>query len=146
MKAIQFQGDDLICRYEDAIYLEDDSCYLLFGDYQKGYLVGEAGSVEELIDSEPNGWATFFPTLSDSNNKYEVIAGNSSYGRGGFVALKNLGSNSYKWVIHLSYWNNPINLQIVNEMINITSDLNNINGAILRIPILNPSAFITESK
>ncbi len=146
MKAIKLQGDDLICRYEDAIYMDDDSCFLLSGGYQKGYLIGKAGSVEDLIDSEPNGWATFSPALSSSNREFEVLAGNSSYGRGGFIALKHLNSNSFKWVIHLSYWNNPINLKIANEMISITSDLDNRKGAILRIPILNPNGFKTESK
>ena len=144
MKAIKIEDDELTCRYEDAIFQDDDSFSLVTGDFQIGYEVSSLGEVVELIRKEPNGWTTLYPSREARNDKYIAIAGETSYGGAGFIALKLLSSDTFKWLVHLSNMNNPVNVKIVNEIVHVTSDLNYPKGVTFMVPIDEPRKLKTE--
>lgn len=138
MKGLKITDNELSCFIEDAILNEDDTYSQINGDLINGFIVEQPKDVKDI---EENGWSQLYPSLEDNNNGYKVIAGETSYGGTGFVAVKRLNTNSFKWILHLSTMNNPTKVTIENEAIRVTTDLNYPDGVDFIIPIENPEDF-----
>ncbi len=141
MKGLRIKEDELLCLIEDAVLKENNSYSRIKGDITKGYTVEPSKSVENIIE---NGWSELYPSLECENNEFKVIAGETSWGGTGFVAIKNIKTNLFKWVLHLSTMNNPIKIKIENDLVRVTTDLNYPDGIDFIIPIQEPEKFRTE--
>jgi len=138
MKAIKIIDSELYCLYNDAIFLENDMYCEITGESSRKYHVDEPRSIDEISEI---GWSSLQQTLEFKLNTFKVIAGETGYGGQGFVALKNLENNSFKWLIHLSSMNNPKKVIIEKNIVRLTTDLNYPNGLDFIIPILKPELF-----
>ena len=141
MKGLKIVDDELFCLIGDAILYEDDSYSRIDGDSINGFTINAPQNIEEI---EENGWGCLYSSLEDNNKDYQAIAGETSWGGTGFVGLKSLKTNSFKWVLHLSTMNNPIKISIENDFVRVTTDLNYPFGLDFIIPIEKPERFKTE--
>lgn len=142
MKAIKISDDDFSCLIEDAIFYEDDLFSPISGDEITGFVVAPRENIEKILE---NGWGELYPSLEDNNEEFIALAGETSWGGTGFVALRNKETNSIMWVIHLSTMNNPTSIKIDNEFVRVTTDLNYPFGVDFVIPINQPEKFIVET-
>ncbi|WP_422091786.1 hypothetical protein [Tenacibaculum ovolyticum] len=138
MKGLKIENDELSCFIEDAILTENDTFFKINGDFVNGYKVEKAKKIENI---DENNETELYPSLKDSNNDFYAIAGETSWGGNGFVALKKIKTDSYKWVLQLSSMNNPKKITIKNNVILVRTDLNYPNGIDFIIPIDNPEKF-----
>lgn len=141
MKALRILDGGLLCLMEDAIFLEDDSYMKINGDSMSGFSVESPQKIERI---EEKGWSNLSPTLEFENDEYIAIAGETSWGGEGFVAIRSKKTNSLKWLILLSVMNNPIHIKIENSFVRLTTDLNFPNGLDFIIPIKRPEGFNIE--
>ena len=138
MKAIKNSDGELQCLIADAIFYSDNSFSKISGDTKDGFTVEEPENIHNIIDS---GWGELYPSFEDENEKFVVIAGETSWGGTGFVALRSKNSTAFDWVMHLSKMNNPTKVMIENDSVRVSTDLNYPNGLDFLIPIKNPNRF-----
>ena len=141
MKAIKFSEDQFECLIEDAIFYEDNSFKSISGNATNGFVVEESKNIENILK---NGWSELYPALEDKSQGLTALAGETSWGGTGFVALRVGKTNTIKWLIHLSTMNNPTNIKIEEGTIILTTDLNP-KGIDFVIPIDRPENFKIES-
>lgn len=141
MKGLRIIDDEISCLIEDAILYENDSYSKINGDILNGFSVELPEKIDHIID---NGWSELYPSLEKNNDFYRVIAGETSWGGTGFVALKYLKSGLFMWILHLSKMNNPIKVNIEKDIVRLTTDLNFPNGLDFIIPIDKPEKFKIE--
>ena len=141
MKGIKIKEDDLSCLIEDAILNENDTYSKIRGNITVGFIVEPTENIENIKE---NGWNELYPSIKVENNEFRVIAGETSWGGTGFVAIKNVKTNLFKWILHLSTMNNPIKIKIENDLVRVTTDLNYPDGIDFIIPIQEPEKFRTE--
>ncbi|HPG12385.1 MAG TPA: hypothetical protein PLU37_12705, partial [Chitinophagaceae bacterium] len=72
------------------------------------------------------------------------LAGETSWGGTGFIALKTKKTNSINWLIHLSTMNNPTGVKLENKIVRVTTDLNYPLGIDFITPVNQPQNFKTE--
>lgn len=138
MKGLRINEDELSFLIEDAIIHKNDSYSRIIGNSTQGFTIEKPQKVDNI---EKNGWSKLYPYLEQKNEKYSVIAGETSFGGTGFVAVKNLTDNSFEWVLHLSTMNNPTNIKLENDLIQLTTDLNYPDGLDFIIKIKEPEKF-----
>jgi len=138
MRGIKIKNEDLMCLIEDAIIYSNNTYSKIIGDFENGYIIEQPQSITKI---ENNGWSNLYPMLETFNNSYQVIAGETSWGGTGFIAVKNLKNKMIDWIIHLSTMNNPTNLNIENNDIHLITDLNYPHGIEFIIPIHKPEKF-----
>ena len=141
MKSIKFSDNQFLCLIEDAIFYMDDTFSKISGDSIKGFEINLPESIDKILK---NGWGELYPSLEIKNEKFIAIAGETSWGGTGFVALSNNNLNSFQWMIHLSSMNNTIDIRIKNEIVRVTTDLNYPHGIDFIIPIDRPENFKIE--
>lgn len=141
MNALKIIDGELSCRIADAIFFEDDSFSPIQGNSENGYKIQERISIDRLDSS---GWAELYPLIKDKNDHFIVLAGETSWGGTGFITLKDQKEDSIKWVIHLSTMNNPKRIKIENELVRVTTDLNNPDGVDFIVPMTDPMNFKIE--
>jgi hypothetical protein len=138
MKGLRLINDELSCLNENAIIYENNFYSKITGNLINGFSVEKPQLIEEIGQ---NGWSELYSSLEVKNEKYNVIAGETSWGGTGFVAIQNLKSNSFKWVLHLSTMNNPTEIKIGKNLISVTTDANYPVGVDFVIPIHKPENF-----
>jgi len=141
MKGLKIIENELSCLIENAILYEDGTYARINGNSRKGFIVESRKNINNI---EADNWSELYPSLEDYNEEYKVIAGETSWGGAGFVALKRIKTDLFKWVLHLSTMNNPIKINIENNTIRLTTDLNYPEGVDFIIPTENPEKFITK--
>ncbi len=141
MIALKISEDQFSCLIEDAIFYMDNSFSKISGDSTNGFVVDSPENIEKIIK---NGWGELYLSLEDSDEEFIVLAGETSWGGTGFVALRTKKTNSIKWLIHLSTMNNPIDVKLENEIVRVTTDLNYPLGLDFVIPIDRPENFHIE--
>jgi len=141
MKGIRIIEKELSCFIEDAILYKDGTYVKINGNSTKGFIFESRKRIENIEEDE---WSELYPSLEDFNDEYKVIAGETSWGGTGFVGLKKIKTDSYKWVLHLSTMNNPKKIKIENNIVRVTTDLNYPEGVDFIIPMENPEKFRTE--
>ena len=146
MKAIIKDQNDTMCRYEDAIYMQSGNVFLIEGELDIGYKVYENVNIEDLIESEPDGWTHIYFDVSFENSQYIAYCGETGYGGAGFVVLFNKSNRLYEWLIHISNCNNLHTIKIIDENIIVNSDEPYPDGTIFTIPIKNPEKFKIQNK
>ncbi len=102
MKGLKIKENELSCLIEDAILNENDTYSRIKGNITTGFIVEPTEPIENIKE---NDWSELYPSLEDENNEFKVIAGETSWRGTGFVAIKNVETNSFKWVLHLSTMN-----------------------------------------
>lgn len=140
MRGLRITDDGLFCLLEDAIFYEDNTYAKIRGDFINGFTVDSP----KEIDTSNKGWSALYPCLNDNNGVYRIIAGETSWGGTGFIALKDLEKDLFKWVIHLSEMNNPLKINFDKNYIILMTDLNFPDGLNFIIPIDNPEKFTVE--
>ena len=141
MKGIKITGDEISCLIKDAIFYENNTYSKIKGDIINGFTV----ELPEKTDNiKKKGWSELYPSFEKSNAFYSVIAGETSWGGTGFIALKYLKSDLFKWVFHLSKMNNPVKVNIEKDIIRVTTDLNFPEGPDFIIPVDKPEKFKIE--
>ncbi len=138
MKGLKIIDNELCCFIKDAILNENDTYFQINGDYINGYNIQNAKKIETI---DEDNWAELYPSLSYATNEFHAIAGETSWGGNGFVALKRIKTDSFKWILHLSTMNNPKRITIENDIIRVRTDLNYPHGVDCIIPIENPEKF-----
>lgn len=141
MKGLKITDDELYCLIEDAILFENDSYSRIYGNSINGFTIESPQKIEKI---EKNGWTKLYPAFEDINKDYKAITGETSWGGTGFIAVKDLKTNSFKWVLHLSTMNNSRKINIENNIVRVKTDLNYPDGLDFIIPIENPERFKIE--
>lgn len=142
MKAIKISENQFECLIEDAIFYDDNSFKPIVGDSINGFVVESSESIEKILE---NGWSELYPALEDKSEDLDALAGETSWGGTGFVALRVKETNAFRWLIHLSTMNNPKNVRIEGENVRLTTDLNYPQGIDFVIPIDRPENFKIEN-
>ncbi len=126
---------------EDAIYFQDNTCALIWGDSSEGYTITETIGVNEMPNQQEVVWAHLSPTLEATDGKLIALAGETTWGGAGFIGLKEPESESFIWLIHLSTMNNPVSLTFKDSIIKVKTDLNYPHGVLYTVPANAPENF-----
>ncbi len=143
MKGIKIIDDILYCCFEEGIIKKDNTLIKVEGDIINGFTFEKSKITNDFIDEDD--WIELDPFRIVSNEKYEITAGETSWGGVGFVAVKNKKSNLVEWVFHSSVMNNPLHISLENNAILLKTDLNFPNGVDFVIPIQKPEEFIIKT-
>lgn len=139
MTGFQADSDSFSCISLDGIFYRNGECSKITGDYREGYNINKA---VPAVQFENLGWTELYPTLEIKNNQYKAIAGGSSWGGAGFIAVIDISIDEIIWLIYLSSINNPTKLKFYNQMLIVTTDQNHPSYLNLSIPIDTPESFI----
>ena len=138
MKSFKIENDDWFCLGEDAIFYENNFYSRIKGDYENGFSIELPKKIKNIDDDD---WVCLEPSLETQNGKYHIFSGETSWGGTGFIAVKCLKTNSFKWILHLSTMNNPVKVSLKDDIIHLITDLNYPHGVEFIIPIENPEKF-----
>ncbi len=141
MKAIKIIDGDLYCGIENAIIYENNTFIELRGNYKNSFELGKVKPITQIIESH---YYSLDTTIEEINDKYKIIAGETSYGGRGFVAVLYKESKKYKWILSWDSMNNPISITLNEGIINLKTDLNFPNEVCFIIPIEEPEKFKIE--
>lgn len=144
MKAVRHIDDYVQCRYEDAIYYNDDTFRSISFNGESSFYIGERESIDKLFEDVKDGWTVIYPSLEFIYSDIKAETGETSWGGAAFIGLKKLTQDSYNWIIHLSVLNNPQAIWIKGTNIHVITDLNYPNGIEFVIPIEAPERISTS--
>lgn len=91
-------------RLEDGIFFADDTWIPLTLDDEGTIAVGERAALEEILETNPDGWAEVSPVHGCEARSGELRAtggGGDSEGEG-FIAVTDGNSQRLLWLLHLS--------------------------------------------
>ncbi len=134
----EVDGHGARCRYEDAVYYANGRVALLGGNRESGYRVVDRTTVGELLAAEPDGWTHIYFMHEYAAGGFLAVAGETSWGGAGFIALKQVASAELLWVIHLSDCNNFISVSVKSGFVIAVSDAPYPKGAQYVVPIDAP--------
>ncbi len=132
------------CRDEDAIYFASGMVLLLSGTPDNGYSITEKTDIADLIAAEPEGWTDIYFMHHCFEGPLTAIAGETSFGGAGFVALRETATGKFIWVLHLSNSNNFMSVSFHAGTVVAVSDYFYPDGAMYTIPIEAPERFRVE--
>ena len=143
MIGIQELDGEIVCSYGDILVLQDNSYYSILGDYKSGYVLNGPFKLDKVKSSNQNE-TYLYTDLKLVDNGVCVLAGETSYGGAGFIALKTHDNSDFLWLLHLSNMNNPKRLRLKDNVIRLTTDLVYPEGVDFHIPVSNPQHFNTS--
>ena len=143
MIGIQELDGEIVCSYGDILVLQDNSYYSILGDYKSGYVLNGPFKLDKIKRIDQNE-THLYSDLKLVDNGVCVLAGETSYGGAGFIALKSLDNSDFLWLLHLSNMNNPKRLRLEDNVIRLTTDLVYPEGVDFHIPVSNPQHFTTS--
>ena len=143
MIGIQELDGEIVCSYEDILVLQDNSYYSIRGEFNSGYVLNGPFKLDKVKKSDQNE-TYLYTDLKLVNDRLCVLAGETSYGGAGFIALKSLDNSDFLWLLHLTNMNNPKRLSLEDNVIRLTTDLVYPEGVDFLIPISDPQHFTTS--
>jgi len=106
------------CRYEDGIYLADDTFILL----QDNLPALPIRDVAELVLEEPGGWTDLTQTgQSATGTGFLLSWGETSWEGSGYLALLNERDGSLRWLLHSSVSEPFVRAMLVENAIHASS-------------------------
>jgi hypothetical protein len=115
----------------------------LAGDLHGGYSVSSVTTLDDLLDTEPDGWTHLYFQIVCEMPDGTAFAGETSYGGAGFFAFRTPGG--FEWVIHLHNMNNPVSLTRDGNTIVGRVDSPYPYGSVFRIPVDDPERFTVST-
>ncbi len=143
MSIIREIEEELYCPIQNAIIYGNNTYRKITGNHKVGYEVSNLKTVKKIEFGEDE-FICLDTTIETTNKNLKIIAGETSYGGEGFIAVKDIESKKIFWVLLLSTMNNPLELTIKDENVILKTDLNYPNGVNFTIPLSSPEKFTIE--
>lgn len=138
MKGIEEDKKGLKFRYENALYLADGTIYSISrqSDFKVSFQC--LYKPDDMLPQDSTGWIYASETLTSSNREYFALTGETSYGGEGFIGLMSSSKSDFKWLIHLNWINNPVDICIAGNKVIVNTDLLYPDQMTIEITIANP--------
>jgi hypothetical protein len=126
-------------RLEDGIFFSDDSWIPLTTGDDGRLKAGERTSLEEILESNPDGWTEVDPSAGceASIGGLKVVGGGGAWDGEGFVALLDSTTLRPVWVLHVSTGSRFRTVAVADSMILAVSG-EPPEGREWSIPVGNP--------